>query len=329
MRDLNLRDRIKGVFLGVGIGDALGAPVETMSAEAIGSTYGRLASYVDCEHHRYLKGLPAGSVTDDTQLTLAVAEAIIKTGDVDIEAIAAGHVTAFDDPEACGYGSSTREAIQRIKAGVPLDRTGFTTQPNRGMGNGVAMKAAPLGVYAAVTGRPVSDHMEQFSLLTHHTNMAVASGAAWAEAIRFILTEEWRPLDFFAAVYGAALWGKSRGRVQTKDNLCERLVKLYGAATNPWPPHEIIAKCGGGSPYVYDSLPFALHFFLRGPDSFETVLDTVNAGGDADTTGSLVASAIGAKHGTAIFPKDLVDGLRWRDRIIDVAERFCDRLGVA
>ena len=63
----------RGCLLGGAVGDALGAPVEFMSLEEIRSRFGP----------RGVTGLeegawPAGSITDDTQMTLFTAEGVLR-----------------------------------------------------------------------------------------------------------------------------------------------------------------------------------------------------------------------------------------------------------
>mgnify|MGYP001607376832 FL=1 len=92
---------------------------------------------------------------------------------------------------------------------------------------------------------------------------------------------------------------------------------------------EIIDTFGGGTCYVYNSLPFTYAFFFRNPTSIETLYDVVNSGGDTDTNGSMCGALLGALNGTAIFPQHLVDGLVGKEKILDVAERFCDAFNIS
>ena len=73
--DLN---RAKGVVYGLAIGDALGRATEFMSLQSIKSTYGQDG----------ITDLPEPALfTDDTQMSVAIAEALIRAGEKDLEAI--------------------------------------------------------------------------------------------------------------------------------------------------------------------------------------------------------------------------------------------------
>ena len=80
MKDIN---RIKGALFGVAVGEALGAPAEFMSAEEIKREHGTIRRMIG---GGWLNVKP-GEVTDDTQMTLAVAKGICENPDSPIEAI--------------------------------------------------------------------------------------------------------------------------------------------------------------------------------------------------------------------------------------------------
>src|SRR4051812_1703215 len=81
------RDKVLGMFLGVALGDALGMPAEGLAAENIAVRFGRLDRYHPANGHPWLGDWPQGATTDDWQLTRAVAEAILQSGGLDMDAI--------------------------------------------------------------------------------------------------------------------------------------------------------------------------------------------------------------------------------------------------
>jgi len=124
-------------MFGLAIGDALGRPTEFLSLKDIKSKYG-----VDG-----IQDLPESALyTDDTQMTIAIAEALIETGDQDVEPIMAAIRDEFikwrDSPEndrapgkACLTGVSNMErGIHWSESGVPNSK-----------GCGSAMRGAPIG----------------------------------------------------------------------------------------------------------------------------------------------------------------------------------------
>jgi ADP-ribosylglycohydrolase len=190
------------MFLGVAIGDALGVPVETFDAARIERDYGRITTYLQNPTHKWSATKPAGMWSDDTQLTLAVAESIIERGTFDLESQAKWHLRVLDEFGDLGLGGSTRDALNRIRAGVSPADSGKTDNPKRGMGNALPMKLSPAGALLAsdlrlnpVDGRhntaswfKMIRSVTDLTLMTHRTEVAVASALAHIYAVRHCLT---------------------------------------------------------------------------------------------------------------------------------------------
>ena len=66
----------------------------------------------------------------------------------------------------------------------------------------------------------------------------------------------------------------------------------------------------GVTGFVIHTVPFAAYAFARwGDDARQAIEETVNAGGDSDTTGAIVGALVGARHGLSGLPQDLVENL--------------------
>jgi len=323
------RERVRGTVLGVAIGDALGMPVESKSAEEIKSSYGRITEYHAAKGHKYVNKCNAGTWTDDTQLTLGILRAITKTRCVDMGAIAKAHVDAYNDWTS-GWGATTRDSVRRLKEGSHWSEsaTGF------GLGNGVAMKISPLAICAY---QQFDKDYEQYKvtldaigtvcLMTHQTRLALQSGYAQAFALAYLFDACVDPKDFSEQLFiDSLMLAADKGKTQEVDlptmlpedhDLVNRFSRL-GSVQDP------IEEFGGGSAYCYNSLPFTYHFFLQNPFTIDSLYDCVSAGGDADTNGSMLASLLGALHGPSIFPEHLLAGLDQREQILALVDEFCD-----
>ena len=128
---MNLHDKVRGTFLGIGIGDALGKATEGLSASLIEREFGRITTYFNLPQHEDFDGQPPGTWTDDTQLSLTVARGFIAAGSFDLDAIAREHCIEFHKNVA-GWGDTTLEAVARIVAGVHWSRASSTDQPETG-----------------------------------------------------------------------------------------------------------------------------------------------------------------------------------------------------
>lgn len=328
---MDLKDKIRGNFLGVAIGDALGKAVETLPADVIAERFGRIDKYIVNSTHKWFNEDHAGTTTDDWQLTKAVAQAFIDKGSFDLDAIAQEHVKEFAI-SVRGWGGTTRESIAKIAEGVPLDEASKTDHPRRGTGNGICMKASPVGLYMALTNPkcadpPWNEHIKKIfgmTIMTHRTSIAYTSGLAHAFATFKCFTETPEKFDkksFYNMLLGAAVLGRSKLSETIVDDMHDKFILLDKDFTT----EEIIANFGGGSCYVYDSLPFTYAFFLRNPNSIESLFDCVSAGGDADSNASMLAGLMGALHGTKIFPDHLIEGLKEKDEVLSIADAFYER----
>lgn len=353
-----LRQKVRGLFLGTAIGDALGMPVETLSPEVIAERYpdtkGRIDHYLVPTGHKWYNGQPAGSTTDDTQLTLAVAEGIIAVNGLDLATQVKMHINAFKESTA-GWGGTSREAMKLLADGASINKSGLSGE-GRGKGNACAMKIAPVAVYVVnyLKQRPqldsnahrsfmqnVYNFVMRLSLMTHNTTMAVQSAIAQTVAVSYCLNpfcdyndgDEFDDNQFIHLLVESAIFAEKLVQTsshinapdQETDFACQ-MQKLYHYANYD------VARCreefGGLSSLITHSLPPTFILFLKDPFSIETLIGIIGAGGDADTTGAMVGALLGALNGPQVFPQHLVDGLQNKDKIIAVADRLCDVLGV-
>ena len=319
------RDVIEAMFLGIACGDALGLPVETQSADDIFKRYGAFSDLIATGgNHPYLPDLPKGSWSDDTQLSLAVANAIISAKDLTMESMVSEHVSALNQ-STLGWGGSTREAVAKLRDGVHWLESGRNDDPKRGTGNGVVMKVAPIAAYLAIKGESIlkhSDFIRNLTIMTHASSLAVASTFAQIAAVKYCLEHKnnFDPDLFVEAVIGAAEHGTFCSDLpQSKDDLVKRLTQLRN--WREYTVEDIISEMKGGC-YVYESLPFALLFFLRNPNSEESMLEVIRAGGDTDSNGSIVGALIGALNGSQVFSESLVSEVLHIDDIRQVAREL-------
>src|SRR6266567_3753225 len=109
-RDLaDIRSRARAAFIGLAIGDALGAPVEFMTAGEIGAEYGLLKEIVGGGWLR----LKPGQVTDDTEMALCIARALVKAGGWSLTAIAENFATWLKS-KPVDVGDTCRRGIRNF-----------------------------------------------------------------------------------------------------------------------------------------------------------------------------------------------------------------------
>ena len=133
---VDYQDKYRGAMLGTGIGDALGRAAEGLSPRNIIEAYGTVDSFIPW--HGWVDG-PTGTLTDDTELALCIAESIVECGRFDPQDLADRFAAWVRVGR--GVGSATRAACRRLPMGAPWYEAGSASA-----GNGAAMRAAPIGL---------------------------------------------------------------------------------------------------------------------------------------------------------------------------------------
>ncbi|MGO4430113.1 ADP-ribosylglycohydrolase family protein, partial [Streptomyces sp. MCAF7] len=126
-------------------------------------------------------GMPAGSVTDDTDQALIVGRLLTEDGGrVDPRRLAHELLEWERAMKAKGsfdlLGPSTKAALEAVSRGVPPEEAGKS-----GATNGAAMRITPVGVaFSATPLEPFIDRVAAACQVTHDTGIGIASAAAVA-----------------------------------------------------------------------------------------------------------------------------------------------------
>lgn len=283
--DARLRDHAVAAYLGLAIGDALGATVEFMTPREIRDQYG--------VHRNILGGgwlrLPKGRVTDDTEMSLALGRAILERDGLDAQAIA----EAFSDwmrGKPVDIGHTVRRGISLYR------RTGTTEVPEHeyDAGNGACMRCLPVALYTLGAEPEAIDRANRLQAhVTHHNSL---SDLSTLTVIRMTQT----------ALLGGSL-----------EDLRRLAAELVEADSRFAFDGERRQDNPGG--YIVETLR-AVFQALFGTDGFESALiDVVNRGGDADTTGAILGMIAGALYGFDAIPQ------RWLKALDRETTRLCRR----
>jgi ADP-ribosyl-[dinitrogen reductase] hydrolase len=270
--DTSREDRALAAFLGLAIGDALGATVEFMTRGEIASTYG--------VHKKIIGGgwlkLKPGDVTDDTQMSLALGRSLIRRGGFDARDICeefAGWLRS-GPPDV---GNTCRRGIRRYI--VHGTTCGAFSEGDAG--NGAAMRVLPVALATLSRPQLTEDWTLGQSRITHHHPLSDAACLALARMIHVLV----------------AGGGKAGARVLADE--------LIAAA----PAFQFRPYRGLTSAFVVDTMQTVLHCYFGAESFAECIVATVNQGGDADTTGAIAGMLAGATYGVAALPREWLERL--------------------
>ena len=309
------RDRFRGALLGGAIGDGLGRPFEGARPPAAEPPRFFLPN-------PWREGRNEGTWTDDTQLTMVVAEAILAGEGSVVPAEIAGRLVTWLTTGR-GVGQATRAAVENLESGVPWHLAG---QPSAG--NGAAMRIAPIGLVHAPRPLELTMATAVATVPTHAdpTALAGALAMAWLTGRCTELDgDELDPADLvadmraaLAAVHDPPLRERRPGGQLVR--LIDRLAEVPGLLHLQ--PQQAFAYLYNGA-FVLESLPAALWCFLAHHDDPEAVVGIAAAGGfDADTVAAMAGTLAGALHGEAAWDSRWTDALEKTDDLIAIADRL-------
>ena len=311
---MNISERARAALYGLAIGDALGMPTQLMSREQVRERFGRLTGFEPADpDHPIAAGMPAGSITDDTEQALIVAEALVKGGGhVDPVEFSRSLIEWEHRMRARGsldlLGPSTTRAIAAVLDGAPIAEAG-----RFGSTNGAAMRIAAVGIAVSSTDlTTLVDRVVEASLVTHNTGVAIAGASAVAAAISAGIDGASLADSIHLAIEAAAL-GATRGYWVAAASVARRIrwaTELAEASSPEASEHEIYDLIGT-SLASQESVPAAFGILATFPDDpWTACLAAASLGGDSDTIAAMVGAIGGAVHGLAGFPEGAVSTVR-------------------
>ena len=305
--------RAYGALAGLALGDALGMPTQAMSPEQIRAVYGTITGLVDGDASQpYAPGMPAGSVTDDTEQALLVASLLVRgrgtsSGRVALDAGEFAHALLAWEDSMIERGSldllgpSTKTALERVRAGEdPL------TVGGAGTTNGAAMRVTPIGI-AMSTADPeaFADAVWSSCQVTHATRQGFQSAALVAAAVSMGIdaarstTPDLRGLLWKALSYVDSL--PERGAWTPGPDVIAATRRAMQLVANPASSSlECLVEQVGTSVASAQAIPMAFALLARDP-SPQALLDAANIGGDTDTIGAIAGAILGAALGFEVF----------------------------
>ena len=305
--------RAYGALAGLALGDALGMPTQAMSPEQIRSTYGRITGLVDADASQpYAPGMPAGSVTDDTEQALLVASLLVRgrgsaSGRVALDAGEFAHALLAWEDSMIERGSldllgpSTKAALERVRAGEdPL------TVGGAGTTNGAAMRVTPIGI-ATSTADPeaFADAVWSSCQVTHATRQGFESAALVAAAVSLSIDSApstapdlrsllWKALTFVDSLPERGAWTPDPDVVAATRRAMQLVANPASSSL------ECLVEQVGTSVASAQAIPMAFALLARDP-SPQALLDAANIGGDTDTIGAIAGAILGATLGFEVF----------------------------
>lgn len=295
-------DHFKGCIYGQAIGDALGLGTEGMTDEDMAWKYPYgLQHYSQIFQDRHRKRWKIGDWTDDTDIMLCIAHAVIEDKGVNLTNIAR-HFKMWAEGEPMSIGNNTYKVLSigdYIDKPLEVSQLVWKMSHYQSAANGGLMRTSVVGLFP----KAVKTCAENICKLTHYDPRCVGSCVIVSELIH-------------ALVYDKP---KLR-RFEMSD-----IAREYDKRIEEYIDH---AETGDITDLMDDeymgynlvTLSVALWAYWHAKSFEDGLLKVVNAGGDADTNAAVACAILGAKFGFNSIPNEYVDGLIYKDQLDEVVE---------
>lgn len=306
--------RALGCFMGMVVGDALGAPLEftKLNYDAKDLTFNM--------HNSSKYGLKAGQWTDDTSMGLCLTDSLLVCQKFDPYDVMLRYLAWWN----CGYNNAFRyDHTNKLKHSVGLGGNisgslkkflevgiNYTTWGNTNTsGNGSMMRNAPI---------PVAYHDDPIKAtrVAHHQSRCTHQGHEASECACILtwicvgwINDNKQNMEELISTYKPIISNRNISKL------------LASSGDWNWKNHKFKYNTNRAKEqpdyigsYSTDCMAMALHIMLYTNNFFEAVVRAVNLGGDADTLGSVVGQLAGAKYGYSSIPIQWLQSVYYWDQ---------------
>lgn len=293
----NQLDKIKGVFFGQAIGDALGLGTEFLNKNQILEYYPNgLSDYSQIKQDKHRSRWAIGDWTDDTEQFLSICESIVQTNKVD-ELAFAKELFKWFKGVPMGIGKTVYQVISLPQFTLYPHKAAeliWKISKKQNASNGAIMRTSILGTFEFWDYKKVIENTVNIAKVTHWDNRCVGSCVIITLLISHIINEN-KFLDV----------------AQLKE-----IGNKYDERINAYIEYSLSSNVEGldldeqtSIGYTLKAMSAGLWAYFNATNFEDGLLKVVNEGGDADTNASVACSILGAKFGFSSIPDKYIQGL--------------------
>jgi len=321
--------RVRGMMLGLAVGDALGNTTEGWLPEERRRRFGEIRDYLP---NRHAEGRAVGLPSDDTQLAFWTLEHLVEGRGLDPERLA----RTFASRPIFGIGSAVSEFVAGIQEGQP-----WWSASARSAGNGALMRIAPIVVPHLASAPPAfwSD-AALCAAVTHNDPASIGACVAFAGMLGELLARERPPApEWWASRYvdlARGVEGDDPEYAPRGGDFVDYRGPLWRFVQERV-PRQLDARRASvldagrawfSGAYLLETVPTVLLILGRyAHDPEEAIVRAVNDTRDNDTVAAIVGAVVGALHGEAALPRRWRSGLLGRTgaaddgRVLEILDR--------
>lgn len=300
---METKDKIYGTIFGQAIGDALGLGTEFLSKTEVREKYpDGLKEYSQIIRDYHRAKFQPGSWSDDTDMMLCIANAIIEDKGINLHTIARNFKQWVYAPETRGVGQTTLKVLsiaEYVEKPHQVAELIWRMTRTKNAANGSVMRTAIIGLKK----ENVAQTAEDVCKLTHFDPRCVGSCVIVSEIINHLI---WHDEQL------------SYSQIMTIGNKYDKSIAEYidKAYYNGIENLELDEPSSIG--YTLKALGSALWCLFHANNFEEGLLRVVNEGGDADTNAAVACAMLGAKFGYTSIPQKYTDGLTRKNDLMRI-----------
>ncbi|WPN48507.1 MULTISPECIES: ADP-ribosylglycohydrolase family protein [unclassified Pseudomonas] len=310
-------NRALGAFYGLALGDALGMPTQSLSRTQIQSRFGNITDLEDAGPDQPIAAnMPKGSITDDTEQAILVAQLLVEGGGKFEPAVLAQRLIEWEAAmQAKGsqdlLGPSTKRAIEMILAGHSPEEAG-----RYGTTNGAAMRITPVGIAADVADpQRFIAAVVQACQVTHNTTLGISSAAAVAAVVSAGING----LDLGEALnlgQHIAQQAENHGHWVAGGRIASRISWARSISVDSDHllladlMYDVIGTSVASQESVVVSFALAQQVAIGEMSAFDALCMAASLGGDTDTIAAILGAMLGACLGLESWPVEMIDTVK-------------------
>jgi len=318
----------------VAYGDAHGLPVETKSAAEIERRYDSIDHLIPPTDNPYYPGnFPAGTTSDDTQLSVGVAEALLAADGFDIRAQASEHLRIYQaTPKVVnfkgklavrGWGGSTTASMDRLSQGIAPSASG----EKEGSGNGILMKMAPLVYWQVARGTDrETRHREydELTTMTHDSEIARACTRLHGDTMHWLMEHPGATMKEFQ--HHALHMVQDEPNADPKGRIYRALAYPVGDFS------KLVTRYASGQDggkygfFVPNTIAMTYDVFIASSGNYvDAVRYATNLGGDTDSIASIAGTMANAWSAGEFETPASFERVQEYDRLARLSRHFAQK----
>jgi len=295
-------DKIKGTIYGQAIGDALGLGTEGMTDEDMAWKYPNgIRYYNEIFQDRHRKRWKIGDWTDDTDMMICIAKAVIKDKGVNYTTVAR-NFKEWADGEPMGIGETTYKVLSfgdYVEKPYNASKMLWDMSHQQSAANGGVMRTSIVGLFP----KAVEECAANICRLTHYDPRCAGSCAIVSLLIHSLVYGEDKLTYHQMVDIGERYDRRIREFIDLSMNTDIRALELQD-----W----------DSVGYTLKTLAAGLWAYWNAKTFEDGLLEVVRAGGDADTNAAVACAILGAKFGFSSIPQEYVEGLIYKNQLDEI-----------